>query len=217
MPNTNAKTQQSLYIRTLCECAIMVAVAFVLDLLCKLIPTDAFLVYGGSISIGVVPILFISFRHGWKWGGGTALVYVGIQMLTGFYAPPVVNFGYYLLMILLDYIIAYGIMGFACIFAKMFRNRLVGYTVATAITGAIRFVCHFFSGVMIWNGNFYVDEGETIPSFLTAISDGGAWVYSLVYNGGYMLCTVIACCIVIAVLCSQIDPLTLKRPVKKDA
>jgi thiamine transporter len=193
----------------------MVAVAVVLDLLCKLIPTDAFLPFGGSISIGVVPILFISFRHGWAWGGGTALVFVGIQMITGFYAPPIANFGYYLLMILLDYVLAYGIMGFACIFASPFKNRLVGYTVATAITGAIRFVCSFFSGVLIWNGNFYVDEGEAIPSLLSAISDGGAWIYSLGYNGGYMLPTVILCCVVVAILCSQIDPLTLKRPVKK--
>ncbi len=215
MPNTNTKNQQSLSIRTLCECAIMVAVAVVLDLLCKLIPTDAFLSFGGSISIGVVPILFISFRHGWTWGGGTALVFVGIQMITGFYAPPIANFGYYLLMILLDYVLAYGIMGFACIFAEPFKNRLIGYTVATAVTGAIRFVCSFFSGVLIWNGNFYVDEGEAIPSLLSAISDGGAWIYSLGYNGGYMLPTVILCCIVVAILCSQIDPLTLKHPVKR--
>ncbi len=217
MPNTNAKTKRSLYIRTLCECAIMVAVAVVLDLLCKLIPTDAFLPYGGSISIGVVPILFISFRHGWKWGCGTALVFVGIQMITGFYAPPVANFGYYLLMILLDYFIAYGIMGFAGIFAKCFKNRLLGYTVATAITGAIRFLCSFLSGILVWNGNFYVEEGEAVPTLMTALSDKGEWVYSLVYNGSYMLPTVILCCAVIAILCSQIDPKTLKHPAKKEA
>ncbi len=211
------KQSQSQSIRILCECAIMVAVAFVLDLLCKLIPTDAFLPYGGSISIGMVPIAFISFRHGWKWGGGTALVFVGIQMLTGFYPPPVTKFGYFLLMILLDYVIGYGIMGFAVLFARPFSNRLVGYGIATAAVNVLRFVCSFFSGVLVWNGNFYVEEGAQVPGLLSAIADSGAWVYSLLYNGGYMLPTTVLCVAVMVILCSQLDPTTLKRPAKEAA
>ncbi len=206
------KQTQSQSIRTLCECAIMVAVAMVVDLLCKLIPTDAFLPYGGSISAGIVPIAFLSFRHGAKWGLGSALVYIAIQMATGFYAPPVTNFGYYLLMILLDYIIAYGIMGLACFFAKPFPGRYLGYIAATAIVNLIRFVCSFLSGILVWNGNFYVEEGAQVPTLFTALSDGGAWVYSLLYNGGYMLGTTILCTVAMALLCQAIDPLTLRRP-----
>lgn len=211
------KQSKSQSIHILCECAIMAAAAFVLDLLCKLIPTDAFLPYGGSISIGMVPIAFISFRRGWKWGSGTALVFVGIQMLTGFYAPPVTKFGYFLLMILLDYVLAYGVMGLAVLFAEPFSNRLVGYGVAVACVNALRFVCSFFSGVLVWNGNFYVEEGAQVPGLLSALADSGAWVYSLVYNGSYMLPTTALCFAVTVLLCSTLDPTTLKRPVKESA
>ncbi len=202
------KETTSKSIRALCECAIMVALAYVIDLLCKLIPTDSFLQYGGSISIGVVPIIFISFRHGWKWGMGAAAVNVGIQMLTGFYAPPVTSFGYYLVMILLDYIVAYGVMGIACLFAKPFKNRILGYTVSAVIVNVIRFICHFFTGVIIWNEVFYESADATLGEALT---NGGAYTYSLIYNGGYMLFTTIASAVVIFLLCSQVDPKTLKR------
>ena len=44
--------------------------------------------------------------------------------------------------------------------------------VGTAVVCAIRFLCSFLSGVLIW-GNL----SEGLP----------AWIYSLTYNGSYML------------------------------
>ena len=75
-------------------------------------------------------------------------------------------------MILLDYVLAFTLLGLAGAIAKPFKNRLVGVAVGTAAVCGIRFLCSFLSGVLIW-GN---------------LSDGlPAWTYSLTYNGSYML------------------------------
>ena len=70
-------------IRALVECALMVALAFVLDL----IPLPKW-PNGGSVSISAVPIVFLSYRLGWGWGLGAGVVYSALQMILGFYPPP---------------------------------------------------------------------------------------------------------------------------------
>ena len=67
---------------------------------------------------------------------------------------------------------AFSFLGLACVFAKPFKNKLVGVAVGSAAVCVLRFLCSFLSGVLIW-GN---------------LSDGlPAWIYSLTYNGSYML------------------------------
>ena len=74
--------------------------------------------------------------------------------------------------VLLDYLFAFTVLGLAGLFLPLFKNKLIGAAVGTAICGALRFLCSFLSGVLIW-GN---------------LTDGlAAWTYSLTYNGSYML------------------------------
>ena len=69
--------------RILVECALMIALAVVLDIL----PLPKW-PNGGSVSVSMVPIVFLSYRHGTKWGLLTGFTYCIVQMITGFYAPP---------------------------------------------------------------------------------------------------------------------------------
>ena len=80
--------------------------------------------------------------------------------------------------ILLDYVLAFSALGLASAFSKPFSNRTVGVCVGTAAVGLIRFACHFLSGIFLW-GSYQPSEGwlSTLPT----------WLYSLVYNGNYML------------------------------
>ena len=160
----------------------------------------------------MLPLVFISFRHGWKCGGACALVYAAMQMLLGFYAPPVQSFWYFLLCILLDYVIGFGVLGIADVFAKPFaRKRLLGYGISALAVCALRFASSFLSGLLVFNSNFYVEAGESMPGLISAISDSGAWIYSLTYNGSYMLANAIINPVLIVILCAAIDPLTLKK------
>ena len=162
MSKTYSKT------RILVECALMIALGTVLANI-KIFE----LANGGSVTLfSMVPFILVSFRHGVKWGLFTGFVNSLLQMLLGFYAPPAPGLLPLVGMILLDYVLAFTLLGLACVFAKPFKNRLLGVAVGTAIVCLIRFLCSFLSGVLIW-GNL----NEGLPE----------WVYSLTYNGSYML------------------------------
>ena len=152
MSKTYSKT------RTLVECALMIALGTVLaNIKIYSLPN------GGSITLfSMLPFIMISFRHGVKWGLFTGFVNSLLQMLLGFYAPPAPGLLPLVGMILLDYVLAFTLLGLACAIAKPFSNKLVGVGVGTAVVCFIRFM-----------GN---------------LSDGlPAWTYSLTYNGSYML------------------------------
>ena len=184
--------------RILVECALMIALAVVLDILP--LPTWP---NGGSVSVSLVPLVFLSYRHGAKWGLLTGFAYCIVQMITGFYAPPAGTILAFTLCILLDYVIAFTVLGSADLFAKPFSNKLVGYTVGALIVTFIRFICSFLSGILIWGSS--APEGQPV------------WLYSLTYNGGYMIPNMILTAGIILVLCLAIDPKTLRRPQKVSA
>ena len=162
MSKTYSKT------RILVECALMIALGTVLANI-KIYE----LANGGSVTLfSMVPFILVSFRHGAKWGLFTGFVNSLLQMLLGFYAPPAPGLLPLFGMIMLDYVLALSLLGLACVFAKPFKNRLLGVAVGSAVVCLIRFLCSFLSGVLIW-GN---------------LSDGlPAWTYSLGYNASYML------------------------------
>ena len=206
-------------LRIMDECSIMIALAVVLDMLCKMIPGfDWFWGYGGSISVSVLPILFLSYRHGWKTGLLSSFIYSLLQMVLGFYPPPVQKPIYFILCILLDYVIGFSVFGLADLFARPFRPRhmRLGYVFSTVFCCLLRFHSSFLSGILVFNSNFYVGEGEALPSLGVALSDPGAWIYSLTYNGSYMLANTILNPILIVLICMALDPKTLRRPVKPD-
>ena len=98
----------------------------------------------------MLPFVLVSFRHGVKWGLFTGLVNGCLQMLLGFWAPPTPTFIYFLGEVLLDYLVAFMALGMAELFARPFKNRMVGVAVGTAVAGFLRFMCSFLSGVLVW-------------------------------------------------------------------
>ena len=186
MTKTYSKT------RILVECALMIAAGTVLS---------NFKIYelpnGGSVTfLSMLPFVLVSFRHGAKWGLFTGFVNSLLQMLLGFYAPPAPGLLPLVGMILLDYVLAFTLLGLAGAFAKPFRNRLVGVAVGTAAVCLIRYLCSFLSGVLIW-GNL----SEGLP----------AWVYSLGYNGSYMIPETILTTVAAVLICKAAPKLFLAQ------
>ena len=193
--------------RILCiaEGAVIIALAYVVELLCVWLNTitgvSALLPFGGTITISMLPIAYYSYRRGWIWGIGVGLVYSLLQMLLGFYIPPANTWWAIVLCVLLDYIIAFSVVGLAGLIAKPFgKYRLVGYGVGAVAVCLIRFVSSFLSGVILWGS--YAPEGMNVL------------LYSLIYNASYMIPNAILTGIFAVVVCAAIDPLTL-RPMKK--
>ncbi len=193
--------------RLLCvaEGAIIIALAYVIELLCVWLNTitgvGALLPFGGTITVSMLPIAYYSYRHGMGWGVGVGFVYSLLQMMLGFYVPPANTWWAVVLCVLLDYVIAFSVVGIANLFAKPFgKHRLIGYGVGAVSVCVIRFLCSFISGVILWGS--YAPEGMNV------------WVYSLVYNASYMLPNAILTGVLAVALCTALDPKTL-RPIKK--
>ena len=165
--------------------AMMVALAVVLMFVSKIIPAPW--LQGGSVTLAsMVPIIAVSIMYGTKWGLISGFVYSLIQMLTGFYAPPVTNFISYVAVILLDYIIAYSVLGLAHVFYSLFGKKNWSIAVSGVIVTFLRYICHIFSGILIWG--VYAPEGQTV-----------LW-YSLTYNGSYMIPEIIITGVVLSLM-----------------
>ena len=160
-------------IRILCESAILLALSVVLSYI-KIIQ----LPFDGSITLlSMLPLCLISIRHGIGWGLGTAFCYSWFQILQG----GVFSWGLTPIMLVgslfLDYILAFTVLGLAGVFRKKGTLGMVG---GIAIACTLRFVSHFLSGVVLW---------ANLEQF---VAFGQEWVgrpvlYSLCYNGIYML------------------------------
>ncbi|MBQ3126529.1 MAG: energy-coupled thiamine transporter ThiT, partial [Clostridia bacterium] len=107
--------------------AMMLAVASVLALLCQFIPFLNAAFGGGFTVASMLPIVIIAYMFGTRWGLFTGFVYAVLQMMMGhstvaaFFMPTsdsYMRLGYAILVLLIDYIIAYSVLGFGGIFRR---------------------------------------------------------------------------------------------------
>ena len=115
--------------KTLATCAVLVAMAFVLALLSEFIPLQ--LPFGGSVTLAsMLPIVLISYIFGVKWGVGSAFIFAILQMILGsktisaLFLPgdEQVIWWKAVLICLLDYIVAFTVIGLAGIFVKKIKK-----------------------------------------------------------------------------------------------
>ena len=179
-------------IRALCECAIMVALAFVLSYV-RLFKMPL----GGSITMAsMLPIMLIAIKYGPKIGLGTAFVYSLTQLLQAYTEGDVFPYcetaATLVICMLFDYVFPFTVLGLAGIFKniRLLKKRVVGAYVGMVTVVIVRFLSHFITGVAIW--------GQWAPEGM------GKYVYSLAYNGSF-LSVDLAICLVCAVpmLCSR--------------
>ncbi len=181
------ETRKISSVQRLAECAIMLALAVVLNEF-----TPFKLPFGGSVTFfAQLPIVVIGYRHGVKWGLLTGLAMGVIEMLFG-----LSNFSYvtgiaaYLILIFADYIVAFGSLGLGGVFRGSIKNQALSMAAGGALVSVIRFICHFISGATIWGG--YAEDTPVL-------------VYSLTYNGSYMLPELIMTVIGALILGSLLD------------
>ena len=174
-------------IRALCECAIMVALAFVLSC-AKLWKMPL----GGSITVAsMLPIMLIAIKYGTKIGLGTSFVYSLTQLLQAYVEGDV--FPYcetattLVICILFDYIFPFTVLGLAGVLkdVKFFKKKEIGAYAGMLAVTIVRFLSHFVTGVAIW--------GQWAPEGM------GKYLYSFLYNGSFLSID-FAICLICAVL-----------------
>ena len=150
--------------RMLCEGAIMVALAQILSYI-KLME----LPNGGSLTPAMFPILLFAVRWGLKDGLLAGFVFGLLQLIfDGAYA-----WGWQ--SMLLDYLVAFPPLGLA----GLFKGKKWGIFAGTVLGCLGRFIVHFISGITIYR--IYA------PTEILGTVFDEPNLYSLVYNGSYML------------------------------
>lgn len=179
------------------EIAIFTALALVLDI----IPFLNFKVgwaNGGSISLAMIPIFIVAFRWGLVGGSLSGLLFGILKILFG---ATILH----LFQGFMDYALAFTVLGVAGIFSTKVKNAFkqnnslkafIYITIGVFLGTGLRFLAHFYGGIVFFGE--YAPEGQP------------AWLYSLVYNGGYMFPSFLICAIGIYLL-FQAHPRTLFR------
>ena len=162
--------------RMICEAAIFIAMAEILSLI-KLYEFPN----GGSITLEMLPIILFAARYGCGWGSLAGLVYGTITYLIGN------KFSVDWTTIICDYFIAFVALGFG---AGLLSRRKWSVYYGTVIGGVLRFLAHFLIGVFVW--------GKWMPDTFLGKPMTSPWIYSLIYNGSYMLPSIVLCLVVFA-------------------
>jgi thiamine transporter len=161
--------------RVLAEAALAVALAFVLGLI-----TVFRMPFGGAISLEMVPLILLALRQG-PWVGVVAGVAYGLLDLV---IEPI---ALHPVQVILDYPLAFGVLGLAGLFQPTFRGAILGTTVAVLA----RFICHFVSGVVFFSS--YAPKGWN------------PYLYSAAYNAAYLIPSLIVAMIVVTVLLRALE------------
>lgn len=157
--------------RMLVEAGILIALAQILSYV-KIFESP----YGGSVTLGsMVPIILFSVRWGAKPGMLAGFVFGILQFVLG---P---KYSYHPLSVLLDYLLPFASIGLS----GLFRKNIVANTCSIFIALFTRFAFHFISGIILW---YMYAEGMNV------------YLYSLLYNGGYMLPEFIISAVIMAAL-----------------
>ena len=188
--------------KRLTESAMLLAIAIVLELISKMfIPEQPF---GGQVTVvAMLPIVLIAYRHGCRWGFVASFAYALLQMalgaktvsaafLPGYFGDGAM-IGNAVVMCALDYILAYTLLGLGGIFRNVIKRRGLALMCGSIVALFARFLAHVLSGYILFSGwaEWYFTQegfpawGEKIVASLSP--DMLGWVYSVVYNGMYMV------------------------------
>ena len=173
--------------------ALLIALATVLSFV-KIVK----LPLGGSITLlSMLPIVMISIMFGLKWGFGSAFVYSVIQLFFGIVSDGLLAWGLTPVMlvgtILLDYLVAFTVLGIAGVFAKKGYKGICGGIVLAFV---LRFISHFISGYVIFKK---LEQFELFGNLF----ENSPVLYSIAYNGMYMLPELILTTIAALILFKQ--------------
>lgn len=201
--------------KQLTESAMLLAVAIVLELVAKMFIPE--MPFGGQITIvSMLPVVLISYRHGMKWGFVASFTYALLEMALGAKTVSAAFLpGYFgdgtmilnaLVMCLLDYVVAFTVLGLGGVFRDKIENRGTALVCGSLVALGARYVAHIASGYILFSGYaewYFTQEG--FPAWGAQLVESlnpemlGV-VYSVVYNGMFMIPEIVLTAVVAAII-----------------
>ena len=201
--------------KRLTESAMLLANAIVLELIAKMFIPE--MPFGGQVTlVSMLPVVLISYRHGMKWGFVAAFTYALLEMALGAKTVSAAFLpGYFgdgamivnaIAMCLLDYVLAFTVLGLGGLFRDKLEKKGAALACGSLVALGARYLCHIGSGYILFSGYaewYFTQEGfpawgaklvESLSPELLGI------VYSVVYNGMFMIPEMIFTTIVALIL-----------------
>ena len=204
-------------VKRLTVSAMMLALATVLAVVCAYIPFLNLPFGGGFTVASMLPIVIVAYMYGTKWGLFTSFCYALIQIILSLtqgtsgtvmalFLPDSDGYmgsvGVGIAIILIDYIIAYTLLGLGGVFRNKISNKTVSLVVGVVFALFLRYIAHIVSGYIFygeWAEWFFTQEGfYAIGSVILNSMSGKllSFVYSVFYNGLFMIPEIIITAIV---------------------
>lgn len=148
-------------VRELVLMAFYLALFVVLDFLSNSLPIFQ-MPNGGTLGLGTIALLLASYQLGWKKGLMVSVLSVLMQFVTG--RMYILGFTQFFL----DYLIAFGIYGIACLFPNWgwFYSGVL-------VTNLIRFLSSTLSGVLFyqvtWWGSVLYQASYMVPTLILGL------------------------------------------------
>lgn len=184
---------QSNRLKVLMEVAIFAVISLILDLF---IPST----WAFSISFKMLPVVIVALRRGVLPGVLSGFLWGFLQFLVGNAHILTIS------QFLLEYFVAFALVGLAGIMSKPFQNTLrkepdnllkqiVQASIGLTIGSAARYMIHFFAGYIFWGQ--YAPAGQ------------GAFMYSFVVNSTAFISETLTTMIVLIFLAKSFKQLIL--------
>ena len=206
----------------LVESAVMIALAAVLELVAKMIIPE--MPFGGQVTIvSMLPIVLVGWKYGISKGIITGFVYslvqmaLGVKTISSLILPASDDYlggiGNIIFMFVFDYIVAYTVLGLGAMFKKNIKNNTISLSLGAFTTLLFRYISHIISGYILygaWAEWFFTQDGfyswgQTIMNTYTG--NALSLVYSIIYNGFYMIPEIIITTVV-AMIIGKIPQIT---------
>ena len=139
---------------------------------------------GGTLGLGVIPLIIASYHLGWKRGVVVAVLSVLLQFMTGQVYVVQNSDGFtafeVFIQFMMEYPLAFGVYGLC----SLFPNYKYVYT-GIIVTNLIRLALHVIAGTVFW---------------------ATPWLGSLSYNAWYMIPTMLVSAILVPIIMDRLKP-----------
>ncbi len=163
-----AETKKGVSARCLAEGGICIALSLALSYL-KIPIMSGFGGFGGSIDFVMIPLILFAVRWGLGWGLAAGLAFGTLKYFLS--SGGAISW----ISIVFDYAVAYCFVGFS----GLFRKKYPLLPVAALVGCFARFIIPFISGVTVY--------AQYMPEEFMGITGMTPVLYSVLYNGTYMI------------------------------
>ncbi len=212
-------------VHMLVESAMLLTLGAVLELVSKFVIPE--MPFGGQLTLAsMLPMVLISYRYGVKWGLFSGVVYsllqmgLGVKTVTAAFQADYFGDGVMIMnaiiMVFLDYVLAYTLLGLGGVFRNKIKRPGVSLMCGSLVALMARYVAHILSGYILfagWAEWFFTQDGFPAwgAKLVESVSPGVlGFLYSVVYNGMYMIPEIIITAVA-ALLIARVPKIVMKK------